>query len=504
MYNREAYISEYRNLAVVNGEVGVVEKVSPPVVFISGLSSARLFDEVRFESGDLGYVHEINEDYVCVVLLTTDSVNNGTSVVGLNRKLSVNLSKLSQGEVFNPLLSSETVTTRVNKEGILSKLIYQSDIEVFRDTKSIAKRSRINESLETGVTVIDLMIPLGRGQKQLILGDRNTGKSSLAVQMMTSNLNERTIGLYVGVGKKKIAIKKIQRQIAELNLETPPIIISSFSADPRGLIYIAPFIAMTIAEQLCLAGINVVMVIDDMTFHSEVSRELNFALNRLPGRESFPANIFHSHSSIMERAGKFVISEGKEASITCFALAETVSGDMSGYIPTSLMSMTDGHIFFDQELFNKGFRPAIDYFSSVTRVGRQTQTSVRASVNRELSSFFSLYRRTEKFVHFGAEVNEGIKTTLDMGRKLELLFGQSFDTTIPVNLQLVYFALIWASLLSITDSAKFMVFINKYLNEYKKNKELKTFVDSCVNESIEINSLIAKVRAGYKKFFTEI
>jgi F-type H+-transporting ATPase subunit alpha len=236
----------------------------------------------------------------------------------------------------------------------------------------------------------------------------------------------------------------------------------------------------------------VLLILDDLTTHAKVYREISLIGKKFPGRGSYPGDMFFTHSRLLERAGNFVTDKGP-VSITCLPVAETVESDISGYIQTNIMSITDGHVFFDQEVFDLGRRPAINYFLSVTRVGRQTQSKLRWSINRELLSFLTLLDKTQEFVHFGAEINEGIKATLTMGSKVLNFFNQPMGLTMALNLQIVLFSLIWSGLLSIDDSTDSSVTVEKATNTYANNTNFRDKVDELVQTSDDFNVLLKNI-----------
>ena len=230
--------------------------------------------------------------------------------------------------------------------------------------------------------------------------------------------------------------QKISRQV---------VLVATAANDPPGLIYLAPYTAMTVAEYFRDQGRNVTVVLDDLSTHSKFYREISLTSGRFPGRESYPGDIFYSHAKIMERAGNFIHKTQGQSSISCFPIVETVEGNLSGYIVTNLMGMTDGHIFFDNNIFQKGRRPAVNSSLSVTRVGKQTQSALKREINKLLTSFIYTYEKVQNYSHFGAELTEDIKNTLHRGDQFFSFFDQSVYTSIPESVQIIIFALIWST-----------------------------------------------------------
>jgi F0F1-type ATP synthase alpha subunit len=255
---------------------------------------------------------------------------------------------------------------------------------------------------------------------------------------------------------------------------------------------------MTIAEYFRDQGRDVLIVLDDLTTHAKFYREIALISKKFPGRDSYPGDVFYAHARLLERAGNYKLPDGKVGSITGLPVCETIGGDISGYIQTNLMSITDGHIYFDQDLYRSGKRPAINYFLSVTRVGRQTQTKVRWGINRELSSFMVLHSKTERFIHFGAEINEGIKSTLEMGKNINFFFDQSLEEILSINVQVILFTLIWTGILKEESEGKIKFYITQSQKLYDKDPSFKSMIDEIINASADFNQLLGKVSAKYK------
>ncbi|HOA18731.1 MAG TPA: F0F1 ATP synthase subunit alpha, partial [bacterium] len=307
-----------------------------------------------------------------------------------------------------------------------------------------------------------------------------------------------SICIYAAIGKKKSAIKKVEEFFDKYKVRDKSIIVASSSSDSIGHIYTTPYSAMTIAEYFRDKGQDVLLILDDLTEHAKYYRELSLLSKKFPGRDAYPGDIFYSHARLLERAGNFKINNKNTASITCLVVAETIEGDMSGYIQTNLMSITDGHIFFDQDLYKRGKRPAINHFLSVTRVGRQTQSSVRWGINRELTSFLILQNKTERFIHFGAEVNEGIKATLSMGERVNFFFDQSMEEILDMNVQIMIFGLIWTGVLRDYSEGKIKFYMNQAQKYYNIDKSFKEKVDKLIDSCQDFNQFLGKISSQHK------
>jgi F-type H+-transporting ATPase subunit alpha len=257
---------------------------------------------------------------------------------------------------------------------------------------------------------------------------------------------------------------------------------------------------MTIAEYFRDKGQNTLVILDDLLTHAKFYREVSLLANKFPGRNSYPGDIFYAHARLMERAGNFMIGNN-EVAITCFPVVESSQGDFSGYIQTNVMSMTDGHIYFDNDLFSEGRRPAINPFLSVTRVGRQTQLASKKSINRELLSFMTLFEKMRNYSHFGAELTDNIQVTLDTGNRLLTIFEQDPDNVIPGNVQALFLTLAWSGSIKETEEAKITEYRNKLLNLYSMDETYRKYVDTSIETAQSFNELLQMVRTNLDKFF---
>ena len=479
--------TEYLNK---NQEIGFVEKVNHPVVYIRGLPGARISEVVIFESGCMGVVTSLSEEYVEVMTVCTEPVLVGGKVARSGDILQIPVGNGLLGSVINPL-----------GESLYENKVI-ADISEYRSIQAkplpINLRERIKTCFETGVPLVDLLIPLGKGQRELIIGDRNTGKTSFVLQTILSQAKLGTVCIYAGIGKKKYSLKKVEQLMDKHGVRNNVIIVGSASSDPIGSIYLTPYTAMTIAEYFRDSGRDVLLVLDDLSTHAKYYRELSLISKKFPGRDSYPGDVFYAHARLLERAGNFKVGN-KTVSITCLPVASSIEGDITGYIQTNLMSITDGHIFFDHSIFKSGKRPAINYFLSVTRVGRQTQSQVRWGINRELSSFLYLHGKTERFIHFGAELNEGIKSTMEMGKKLDQFFDQTAEEIYSIDVQTILFVLIWSGILKEETSGKIRFYRSKAQGLYDKDHEFKNKISKIINSCNDFNSLLGKVSSTHKE-----
>ena len=465
-------------------EIGFVEEVADAIVYVSGLPKVKHEEIVVFETGEFGQVSSVNPDYIEVLVFFKKPIKPGTRVTRTNEILKVPVGHELLGRVINPLGSPID-----SKKPLKSPLEKR---EINTRPAGIIKRRLITKPFETGVLIVDLAIPLGHGQRELIVGDRKTGKTSFLTKTILNQTKRGNICVYTAIGKRKLDVKKIEEFFAQNGVLDKMVIVASGSEDAIGAIYLTPYTAMTISEYFRDEGRNVLLVLDDLSSHAKYYREIALLGRRFPGRNSYPSDIFYTHAKLMERAGNFITDKG-ESSITCLTVAETSQGDLSGYIETNLMSMTDGHLYFDKDLFYLGRRPAINPFLSVTRVGRQTQTNLRREVSREIMSFLNLYEKMQSFIHFGAEVNETIKATLATGENIIRFFNQTPTEVLPINLQIVAFSMLWANLWEIKDTTAIKKQLHQILEAYSSDKKIRERIDK-LTEIDSFNKLLGVLK----------
>lgn len=477
MKNFDYYLS-------ATSEIGFVEQVNNTIVYADGLPKIKPEEIVLFETGEFGMVLALTPENVEILVFSNKSIRNGTKVVRTNEFIKVPVGTGLLGNIIDPM-GNPISPIKPSKAPLSYRLINIP-------ASGILSRITINRQMETGVPVVDLIMPLGFGQRELVIGDRKTGKTNFLMQAILSQVKQKNICIYAAIGKKILDIKEAEEFFIKNGIMNRVIIVSSRFQDPIGMTYLVPYSAMTIAEYFRDEGNDVLLVLDDLVTHAKFYREMSLLGKRFPGRNSYPGDIFHTHAKLLERAGNFITSKG-EKSITCLAVAESTQGDLSGYIQTNLISMTDGHLYFDTELFSKGRRPPINPFLSVTRVGRQTQSNLKRDINREILSFLTIYEKMRNFSHFGAELNEGIKTTLGFGEKLTTFLDQPLSTITPLNLQIILFAMLWNSKLQDIQEPE-VLDLEKIVKVYNTNSNVKNIVDDLVANSTSFNNLLGVIK----------
>lgn len=462
-------------------EVGFVAQSVHSLIYISGLPHARPGELVVFKNGGNGQVLSLSKDYAEVLLLSNTQVSVGSEVARTNETLQVGIGDGLLGRLVNPLGNA------LDNKGTLKNV---SPFYIDRDPPSLLERRPLEKSLETGVSIVDMVVPLAKGQRELIIGDRKTGKTEFLLQTMEYQARQGTICIYALIGQRMNDIQKTHDFIIQKKITDQCLIIASSSSQSAGLIYLTPFTAMTAAEYFRDQGHDVLLILDDMTTHARVYREISLLAKRFPGRSSFPGDIFFLHAKIVERAGNF-----KNGSITCLPVAESVLGDISGYIQTNLMSMTDGHIYFDIDLYDKGARPAVSPFLSVTRVGHQVQTPIAKQASRELSSFLVNYERLKQFTHFGAEVGESTQSMLRQGEKISRFLSQRDDISLPVTGSVYFFAGILSGIWNEDSLEVFTGKMEKYYKKYIDNQTYRSQIEQLLINTNNFKDLLTSLKS---------
>jgi len=489
-------MTEFETYLAKWNEIGYVLEVYGSLVVVDGLPKAKMHEVILFESGGRGQVFSLQKGKITVLLLTAEMIAIGIRVVRSGGALHIPVGQYLKGMTVDALAqplktSAVTQTTKDNT--------YEQSVDV--RPKGIADRRKIITQFISGVTIVDMLIPLGKGQRQLVVGDRKTGKTAFLQQCLLTQTQNGTICIYAAIGKQQSEIESLLSFLTAQQIDTQTIVVASTRNDPEGLIYTTPYTAMTIAEYFRDQGQDVLLILDDLTTHAKAYRTLSLLAKRFPGRSSYPANIFYTHARLLERSGNFKQATG-DVAITTLPVAETTNGNLSGYIQTNLMSMTDGHIFFDVNLYAAGRRPAINPFVSVSRVGRQTQTSLSRSIAREVTSFLTLLEQSEKYSHFGAEASASTKATLATGERVIAFFNQATDATYPLALQLFLFTLVWNNVLNTTSLAEQGAYLTKVRQAYATQDATRNFIDDIIQQADSLNTLLAVIEKQSEKIRT--
>ena len=408
-------IKSYRH-KIDSNDVGTVISVGDGIANVYGLEKAMLGELLLFPNNVYGMVMNLESDSVGVVLLGNDSlVKEGDLVNRTKMVMEVPVGENMLGRVVNSLGQpidglGEIKTTRTRP------------IEVI--APGVIKRKSVDTPLETGITMIDAMTPIGRGQRELIIGDRQTGKTAIAIDTIINQKDKGVICIYVAIGQKNSTVAQIVDKLKKFKAMDYSIVVSASASEPAPLLYIAPYAGCAMAEEFMSQGKDVLIVYDDLSKHAVAYRALSLLLKRAPGREAYPGDVFYLHSRLLERACKLAPEFGG-GSITALPIVETQSGDISAYIPTNVISITDGQIFLQTDLFNAGQRPAIDSGLSVSRVGGDAQFKATKQVARSLKIELASYLEMKSFSQFGSDLDASTLAILKHGEALMSMLKQN-------------------------------------------------------------------------------
>lgn len=409
-------------------QIGRVLEVGDGIAIIDGLSQVMSQEIIEFSSGQLGVALNLNEDTIGAIILGEySSISEGDEVKTTGRILSIPVGDDLVGRVVNPLGEPQD-----NEGAIKSKKYYP----VEKIAPGVITRKKVNQPVQTGILAIDSIIPIGRGQRELIIGDRQTGKTALAVDAIINQKGQNMICIYVAIGQKKSKVARIIDKLKEHGAMDYTIVVVAGASDSASLNYIAPYSGCAIGEYFMDQGKDVLVVYDDLSKHAVAYRQISLLLRRPPGREAYPGDVFYLHSRLLERAAKLSPDFGG-GSLTALPIIETQAGDISAYIPTNVISITDGQIFLEADLFYKGIRPALNIGLSVSRVGSTAQIKAMKKVAGKLKLSLAQFRELEAFAQFGSDLDEETKKQIELGKRLTELLKQTQYSPLPVANQVV-------------------------------------------------------------------
>lgn len=423
-------------------EAGVVRTVGDGIVEIEGLAGAAMAEMVAFDEASVsdvksaikhddalyGVILNLEEDTVKAVLLGDSSrVREGMLVSRTKRLLSIPAGDAFVGRIVNAIGEPVDGKGPIKSEKLMP---------IERVAYGVIDRAPVNTPMHTGIKAIDSLIPIGRGQRELIIGDRGTGKTTVAIDTILNQLNEpadsRPICIYVAIGQKESKTARIARVLQEKGAMAYSIIVSAPASAPAAFQFLAPYGGVSLAEYFMEKGKDVLIIYDDLSKQAVAYRQLSLLLRRPPGREAYPGDIFYLHSRLLERAAKLSKEKGG-GSITALPIIETQDGDVSAYIPTNVISITDGQMFLEADLFNKGTRPAINVGISVSRVGSAAQTKAMKKVSGRIKLDLAQFRELEAFMQFASDLDAATKKTIDSGRRLAAILNQ--DKNAPISFE---------------------------------------------------------------------
>ncbi len=404
---------------------GTVTSSADGVVHVEGLPGRRYGELLEFEDGVFGIALDLRLEGVGAVLLAVgDNVNVGSEVKGTDRVVEIPIGEELLGRVIDPI--GRPLDAR--------KLSVKKYRPIEQPAPAIIQRQKVNGPLMTGLLSIDSMIPIGKGQRELIIGDRQTGKTAIALDTMLNQKGKNVICIYCAIAQKASSVAQIVRTLQDAGAMEYSIVVASTASDGAAMQYIAPYAACSIAEGFMYQGRDVLVIYDDLSKHAVAYRTMSLLLRRPPGREAYPGDVFYLHSRLLERSAHLCDELGG-GSITALPIVETMGGDISAYIPTNVISITDGQIYLESELFHGGFRPAINVGLSVSRVGRSAQFDAMKKVSGSLRIELAQYREMAVFAQFGSDVDTATKRMLERGTRLTEILKQSQKSPMSLSNQ---------------------------------------------------------------------
>ena len=463
-------IKNYRSKIEMK-ETGTVILVGDGIARVYGLRDCMASELLEFEDGSLGMAQNLETETVSVALLSTENnIREGSTVRRTGRVLSVPVGEAMLGRVVNAL--GEPIDGK-------GPIVTESTRPIESEAPGIIERKSVSVPLQTGIKAIDSMIPIGRGQRELIIGDRQTGKTEIAVDTIINQKGKGVICIYVAIGQKNSSVVQIANLLAASGAMEYSIIVSASASESAPLQYVAPYSGCAMAEYFREKGKDVLIIYDDLSKHAVAYRALSLLIRRPPGREAYPGDVFYLHSRLLERAA-CVAPEYGGGSITALPLIETQAGDVSAYIPTNVISITDGQIFLETELFHSGVMPAINPGISVSRVGGSAQLKGMKKVSGELKLLYSQYRELQSFAQFGSDLDADTKARLALGERIVEVLKQGRNSPVRVGCQV---AIVYAV-------------INGYLNSTPV-KEVKAY-EARLYELLEnkYSALLERIEQG--------
>lgn len=474
-------------------EVGKVLTYADGVARVYGLKNVMYYEMVEFESGDVGIASSLEEDFVGVVVLGAGkTIQEGMSVKRLNKLMKVPVGECVVGRILN------TLGEPIDGKGSLNATEYRF---VEEKAPGIMDRKSVHEPLQTGIKAIDALVPIGRGQRELIIGDRQTGKTTVAIDAIINQKGQDVVCIYVAIGQKESTVAQVVRRLEEHGAMEYTVVINAPASTSAAMQFLAPYVGVTMGEYFRDNAKHALIVYDDLSKHAVAYREMSLILRRPPGREAFPGDVFYLHSRLLERAAK-VSDELGAGSLTALPIIETQAGDVSAYIPTNVISITDGQIFLETDLFYSGIRPAINVGLSVSRVGGAAQVKATKQVSGTLRLDLAQYRELQAFAQFASNLDDASRKQLERGQRMVEVLKQAPYSPLPIEKQVVIIYAGAKGYLDDVDVNQIVSFENalypfieeKYPQIFAKIREQKA-LDSALEQ--EISSAIEDFKASF-------
>ncbi len=470
-------------------EVGTVIWVGDGIATIYGIEHAMYGEIVIFENGVRGMVQDIKRDQVgCIIFGKDTEIKEGTKVTRTKKKAGIPVGDAYLGRIINALGAP------IDGKGEIKADDYRA---IEQEAPGIVDRQSVKQPMETGILAIDSMFPIGRGQRELIIGDRQTGKTSIAVDTILNQKGKDVVCIYVAIGQKASTVAKLVNTLTKNGAMDYSIVLSSTASESASLQYIAPYAGTALAEYFMYKGKDVLIVYDDLSKHAVAYRALSLLLERSPGREAYPGDVFYLHTRLLERSSKLNDELGG-GSITALPIIETQAGDVSAYIPTNVISITDGQIFLESDLFNSGMRPAVNVGLSVSRVGGAAQTKAMKKASGTIRIDLAQYREMEVFTQFSSDLDDMTKEQLQYGKGLMELLKQPLCHPMSLADQVITLVAANKRLLLDVDIKQMKEFQGRLLDFFKI--EHKDVVDAINEKKVLDDEITEKIVEAVKEF----
>lgn len=484
-------IKNYDSISDVS-QVGTVVQVNDGIAHVYGLTNVMSGELVEFDNNIFGMAMNLEVDSVGVIIFgNADEISEGSQVKLTNKVVEVPVGDSLLGRVVNalgePIDEKGPITSKIKKP-------------IERVAPGVITRKEVNVPLQTGIKAIDAMVPIGRGQRELVIGDRQTGKTAICIDAIINQKNKNVYCVYVAIGQKMSTVTRIVKTLTDYGALDYTTIVVASAADSASMQYIAPYAGCTMAEEWMEHGKDVLIVYDDLSKHAVAYRTMSLLLRRPPGREAYPGDVFYLHSRLLERSARLSKEYGG-GSITALPIIETQAGDVSAYIPTNVISITDGQIYLETELFNSGIRPAINPGLSVSRVGGSAQIKAMKKVAGPIRIELAQYRELEAFSQFGSELDADTLKRLEKGKRLLEILKQKQYETMAVEDEVIILYAVTQNYLDDVPLEKVLEFENEFL--IYVNKFHKDIIDEIADKKDISDALEIKIKKAIDKFKAE-
>lgn len=486
---------------VVRKEVGYVNQVNNYLLTIKGLPSVRVNDLIVDADNRKALVHSLSEDFVEALLLDNRPVNPGVEFFIDKKSAQINIGNHLKGKIVDAL-------GKVISDSTAERKIYitpHQELSFDKKAKNIDSRSFIKEQLLTGFALIDIAVPIGKGQRELVYGPIHSGKNAFLKDIVINQKKQGNVCIYAAIGKPASFTASLVKALEEGGAMDNTVIVSALSDELAPMITVAPSTAFLIAEFFCNQGEDVVLILDDLGIHAKYVREIALLSNQFPGRESYPGDMFYRHASLMERSGSFNDKQGN-GTITLFPVLETDSEGFTNIIPTNIMGSTDGHLLFSSEIYAEGFKPAVSVLRSVTRVGHMTHSKVQRELSTEITNILSEYPRQLEYSRFGTQVGEHTKKILKKGRIINELLNQNNTGLMSISTQVMLLALAFSSFFDPEKNDVGLIKLEreKIVEVLKKGKNFKKAREISVSKKDGLDELIKSLEKGMSELNSHI